>query len=305
MEITARTEAANMSFDAQFGNKQSIDFPQGQVDIVDIVPPNASETPILLVPGWSENLDTYKKTLKVIHDSGYRGLSLSYFGRGKAEGEEDSLPEVELRHAEEIISTLGMKGVTEADAIFHSEGAISGLIAATLRPDLFRNIVLDKPAGLIGEDSNAKLMGRFIKLLAKEAFERKPFSFTDPTNSLSSTARTCAYMVKHRELFTELTGITTSDITDFIHNLEAQGIKFSIVAGPIDPLFPTGRQIEHMRAAKEERGKRLPIEGYYSVKGGHNELSIHADQHTALAVDAIKGLQRRREKLEKQEEVVE
>lgn len=38
--------------------------------------------------------------------------------------------------------------------------------------------------------------------------------------------------------------------------------------------------------------------GYYSVIGGHNELSIKPDKYTLLAVDALNGLQRRRKRLE-------
>lgn len=81
--------------------------------------------------------------------------------------------------------------------------------------------------------------------------------------------------------------ITSFEITDLMKALHGRGVMFSIVAGVGDPLFPVKRQIEHMR----ESGVP-PIEGYYSVVGGHNELSIHADNHATLAVDALNGLQR-------------
>ena len=290
----------NADFDLQFADRQVMAFPAERVSVVDIVPEHlADQTPVLLGVGWAEDQNTYKKTLKVLHDEKRRSVAVSYPGRGEAEESFEEYPEVELRHAQSVLAVLDQKGIERTDAIFHSEGAISGHIAATLQPGRFRNIVLDKPAGLIGEDGKARLVGRFVKLMAQEAIERKPFSFTDPTNGTSSIARVALYMLKHRELFTELEALTTQDITGLIHGLEEQGVMLSIIAGPSDPLFPVSRQIHHMRASQEATGKRLPIEGYYSVRGGHNELSIHADTHAALAADALKGLQRRRERLKR------
>lgn len=256
--------------------------------------------------GWSENPDTYKKSLKVIHDSGFRALTIGYARRGGEVLKHETYPQAELRKANQLLGVLAAKGIDRVDGIFHSEGAINGLIAATLDPSKFRNIVLDKPAGMIGEDGNVRLAGRFLKLMAKEAIERKPISFSDPTNGTSTLARTLQYIAGNPlRMLSEMDALTTQDITGLIHHLESQGIKFSIIASPTDPLFPVKRQIEHMRKTKETHGKNLPIEGYYSVKGGHNELSIHADKHTTLAVDALKGLQRRRERLESDVKVIE
>jgi hypothetical protein len=143
-----------------------------------------------------------------------------------------------------------------------------------------------------------------LKLVAKEAIERKPISFSDPTNGTSTLSRTLNYIAGNpMRMLSEMNALTTEDIAGLIHHLEGQGIKFSIIAGSSDPLFPVKRQIEHMREIKEKYGKNLPIEGYYSVRGGHNELSLHANKHAALAVDALKGLQRRRERLESEKMV--
>lgn len=287
------------NFDRQFENKQTFPLPEGNVRAVDVSPNNSIDLPILLAPGWSENQDTYKKSLKVIHDEGRRGITLGFSRRGGEVEEHETYPQAELRKANQVLGVLSAKGVDKVDGIFHSEGAIYGLIAATLRPEQFRNIVLDKPSGLIGKDTKAKLTGRFMKLLIEEALERKPYSFTDPTNSVSSSSRTLNYIAGNPlRMLSEMDALTTQDITDLIHHLEEQGIKFSIIAGPSDPLFPVSRQIEYMRTKQVETSKKLHIEGYYSVRGGHNELSIHADKHTLLAIDALNGLQRRRERIE-------
>jgi len=289
-------EVNSQTFDAQFSAKETMTFPEGSVNVVDISPTVLKDsTPVLLAPGWSENQDTYKKSLQIIHASGRRGITIGYFRRGGEVEKHETYPQAELRKANQLLGVIAAKGIERVDGIFHSEGAINGLIAAMLRPDLFRNIVLDKPAGMIGEDNKAMLMGRFLKLMAQEAIERKPFSFSDPTNSVSTTGRLTRYMAGNPlRMWSEMGALTTEDITNLIHHLESKGVKISIIAGVNDPLFPVKRQIEHMRKVKDKQGKNLPIEGYYSVTGGHNELSIHADQHTALAVNALDGLQRRR-----------
>lgn len=288
------------SFEEQFSGKQTVEFPEGKVDVVDIIPPQFSDpVPVLLAPGWSENPDTYKKSLQVISDAERRVLTVGYHRRGGETELHETFPQAELRKASQLLQVLNLKEIGQVDGIFHSEGAINGLIAAMIEPTRFRNIVLDKPSGFIGEDGNARLAGRFLKLLLQEAIQRKPFSLTDPTNSLSSSLRTLHYMAGNPlRVLEEMSVMTSEDITKMIYYQEGKGIKFSIIAGVDDPLYPVKRQIEHLRKTKKETGKSVPIEGFYSVTGGHNELSIHADQHTALAIDALNGLQRRRERLE-------
>jgi len=54
------------------------------------------------------------------------------------------------------------------DAITHSEGSIYIAIAASLRPDLFRNIVLVSPAGMLPDDNLVKEAGRFSSTSIRE-----------------------------------------------------------------------------------------------------------------------------------------
>lgn len=294
-------EVTPQTFETQFSAKETVEFPEGKIDVVDVSPAVLKDPiPVLLAPGWSENQDTYKKSLKVIFEGGRRGITVGYARRGGEVKKHETYPQAELRKANQLLGVIEIKGIKRVDGIFHSEGAVNGLIAAMLRPDLFRNIVLDKPAGMIGEDGKTMLMGRFLKLMVKEAIERKPFSFSDPTNSVSTAGRLTRYMAGNPlRMWSEMDALITEDITNFIHHLESKGVKISIIAGVNDPLFPVKRQIEHMKKVKDKQGANLPIEGYYSVTGGHNELSIHAEAHTALAVNALDGLQRRQNQLDK------
>ncbi len=71
-------------------------------------------------------------------------------------------PKEEVRKALNILGVLEEKDVEKTDVIAHSEGAVNTLIAASLYPEKFRNIVLFGPAGLIGEDTFTRLFQGFL-----------------------------------------------------------------------------------------------------------------------------------------------
>lgn len=279
-----------VSFERQFWQKERFASSYGQVSVVDVQPETLTDQiPILIAPGWSEDCQTYRRTIKAAFNSGRRALSLAYLRLSGGDIENGGYPEVELRKALLILNAIEEERIDRTDVIGHSEGAINILIAAMLKPDQFRNIVLDKPAGLIGKDTKPALTGRFIRMLFEETIIRPPL-FTNPASLVSLGERIAWYVLENPASVTqEMDAITTFEITDLMRALHDRGIMFSVIAGVDDPLFPVKRQIEHMR----ESGMP-PIEGYYSVVGGHNEISIHADKHAALAVDALNGLQRMR-----------
>ena len=109
----------------------------------------------------------------------------------------------------------------------------------------------------------------------------------DPTSGLRAGGRTARYVAENpKRMIKEMKAMTSFEITDLIKMLRGKGIMFSVISGVDDPLFPVNRQIDQMR--KNE--SLLPLEGYYSVVGGHNESSINSDKHAALAAEALKNL---------------
>lgn len=287
METGQREQGKGLSFEVQFQKREKLKTPEGEIELVDIVPTHNSDlAPILLAPGWSENPSTYEKSLRVIFGENRRSLSVGYSQRDGV-----AHPDAEVRKASLLLHALENKGIEKTDVIAHSEGAINALLAATMNPERFRNIVLDKPAGMIGKDSEIALMGRFMKLMIQEAVVR-PKALGDPTGATRAALRTARYCVENpQRVLKEMDALTSHDISDMIRLLKDKGVMVSVISGVDDPLFPVNRQIDNMR-----KNGVPPIEGYYSVVGGHNELSIHADKHTALAVNALDSLQRRREK---------
>ncbi len=273
-------------FEQQFKNRETLNFPEGKITVVDVAPRVLTDqTPVLLVPGWSENYDTYKKTSEVGFNEGRRVITVGQTGDGKLPDSQE-YPEEELRKAHLLLKTLERKRIDKADAIDHSYGAIYGLIAALMKPKQFRNIVLDRPAGFIGKDTKAALTGRFIKLLLQEAIAR-PMLLTDPTSSIRAGGRTARYIAEHHQrVLREMDALTGVDINELIRMLSDQGVKFSVISGVDDPLFPVERQGTNMLKS----GYIPPIVGYYSVIGGHNELSIDANRHATLAFNALDNL---------------
>lgn len=289
------------AFDPQFQNQRSIELREGKIDVVDIIPPHQKDTvPVFIAPGWSEDNDSYMEALRVIYDSDRRGLTVKYSRRGGDVEEEGAFPKVELRKAKQILGALDDKGIDCVDGIFHSEGVLNGLIAAMIAPTKFRNIVLDGVPGL-DEKSRMRHAVRTAKLLIHEAGERRPFPHTDPRNPHSSLARSVKYVIPNVvRALAEQNAIVTQDITDMIFYLAGEGVMISLISRPDDPLFPTKNQIEKMRGKTKNIGEVLPLEGFYSAVGGHDEISIHPHEHMALALDALTNLQRRRERLEKE-----
>ncbi len=280
-----------LSFERQFWQKERLVSPYGQALVVDVQPETLTDQiPILIAPGWSEDCQTYRKTLSAAFNLGRRALSLGYSRLSGGVIENEGYPEVELRKALLILDALKEKGIDRVDVIAHSEGAINVLIAAMVNSSGFRNIVLDKPAGLIGKDTKPALMGRFIKMLFEETIIRPPL-FTDPTSSNRTDTRTAFYIAEDPARVTkEIDAMITFEIRDLMKVLHDTGIMFSVISGVNDPLFPVSKQIEYMRKSGEPS-----VGGYYSVIGGHNELSIHPNKHAVLALDALNGLQRKRE----------
>ncbi len=67
------------SFETQFADWQTIEFPDHKVGVIDITPETLNDlTPVLLVPGWSERPSAYKKALGVLHREKRRVITLDF-----------------------------------------------------------------------------------------------------------------------------------------------------------------------------------------------------------------------------------
>jgi pimeloyl-ACP methyl ester carboxylesterase len=272
-------------FDEQFSKKETIQTSAGLTEVVDVKPIHDKDSvPVLLAPGWSETYQTNKQGLRTVHDQDRRGLTLSHPRTGaNIKGEEPDYPMAEIRKMQATIGVLSTKGIDKADVIAHSEGAINTIIAASLYPERFRNLVLVNPAGLIGEDRLDKLSGRFMSFLAKESAQivKSPHERGPLLNLAVQSAKYIA--ANPKRTIEEAAAITDTEILELIDNLHKDGIGISVVAGVDDPLFPINKITEVLSSNREA------IDGFYSVKGGHNKI-ISDQRYMEAALNALDGL---------------
>jgi pimeloyl-ACP methyl ester carboxylesterase len=278
------------SFEKQFQNKESFRFRDGRIKVVDITPEILTdEVPILVIPGWTENYDTYKKGLELIYKSGRRVISFDYSRRGGRVPKQDSHPQSELRKAHQVLQVLREKQIHQADVIAHSEGAISALLATGLKPWAFRNVVLDRPMGMTGGENKLGLFTRWLRNMSRERSLRSD----DPADTVGKSQvlkRTAKYIMKNPiRAAGESLRMTNFDVTPFLSDASEHGVMFSIIAGRDDLMSPGGRIVSHA----EKLGKPLPAETYM-VPGTHNSISIQPERYMAFALSVLSGLQAKR-----------
>lgn len=274
-------------FEQQFANKEIIYTTAGPTEIVDIKPVFQKDTvPVLLAPGWGDTHQSYEKSLEIIHDGGRRVLSVSHPRRGESAVQYSDFPVAEARKVQSLIGIIDQKNLGKVDVVAHSEGAIYAIIAATLHPDKFRNLVLVSPGGLIGEDKFHKLVTRMLTSgfrdttqAMRSSHEKAPFF-----NAARKMARYFAENPKRA--IEELNAIAKSDILKMVKNLHDDGIGIAIIQGENDPIFPISRIGEVLKGSKDS------IDGFYSFKGGHNKI-ITEPRYTKSALNALDDLKHR------------
>ncbi len=345
------------SFDEQFKNSDFVQLGGAKIKIVNLRPEHPiSDIPILLAPGWSETTATYKNSLKHIFARNDQVISLDHPRRGKAPGAEalDNAnrainPEIvsrpELHKAQNIIAALEGSNVKKVDTIAHSEGAINVAIAASLRPDLFRNIVFVSPSGMLSKDNLAKELGRYSSYLSHQGIsttldavdkirqlahaiksniksklgkESEPYKeesgweeallpsgekvhkFThnkrevpSPDTPRPHDVNFAAYVLQNPlRTLAEAQAIAKADIIESITSLGQLGIGVSIIHGVDDRLEPikaTFNTAYKKGPIDTDGNRKMPTDGYYSVRHGHDALARDT-RYVDAALDALKDL---------------
>lgn len=277
-------------FEDQFRMKKSIAVCGGTIETVDICPVRAkTNVPILFAPGWGGTPEMYKDTLRVFSAQKRRVLSLAHMLEEAeledvAEEEKNLFPGAQLRKALSLLVLLREKGVDKTDIVAHSEGAINAVIAVSLAPDRFRHIVLVSPAGLIGEDTFAKLFVRFVVSMVTDADEmdagRSP---AEKARSLRALREILKYFgINPIKALKEASAIAEIRTHGMLKNLCAGGHGIAVVAAVRDPVF----SMEKL----QKMVKRNELDGFLSVKGGHGEIVVNPEQYAAAASNLLDSL---------------
>ncbi len=282
-------EKERRSFDECFEKNILAVMPVGNLLVKEVVPDNLSNRkPIFIVPGWTEDFNTYKKNMEIGFNRGRRMMSLKYSRIG---GELINLPypKAELRKAFQLLGALELMGIKKTDVIAHSEGAISSVIAASISPDMFENIVFDRPMGFVGRENKLSLAARWVLMRRREK-EIRNQDEDDPTSFKQVSMRASQYIFSNKtRALSEALVMTNFDAASHLERIKEKGVHVSIIAGVEDIMSPAKRQISHL----EKRGN-APTDGFYPVLGTHNILSIKPDKYMNLALDALDALDRKR-----------
>lgn len=256
--------------------------PQGEFEKIsheiDITPENLrSNVPVLLAPGWGETSKLMKEAAVDISENGRRVVANNHprGSRGKEtslhiEGDSKSYPQEGFQRALDLLELIDKKDLGKVDVVAHSQGGIDVAIAASLRPEKFRNIVLVDPGGMVGEKT-------FPDLLKKFAGKR---------NSWAQFKEGTKYIAKNPyRAIKEAVAVSRSEIHELLRGLKSEGIGISIIHGVDDHLFPMD---EVQQIAKADQ-----LDGFYSVAGGHDEIVRNPDIYAKATASALEALERK------------
>lgn len=152
-------------------------------------------------------------------------------------------------------------------------------------------MVLVNPAGLIGKDTVPGLVGRF----AEKNWQNIVNNITDG-NSLLAVLRGHVEGAKYiaqnpLRAYQEVRAVSQSEIEGMLQYLHGEGIGIVIVHGVDDPGFPMERMQKVVKSDAKPDGF---VDGFLSVKGGHDDLYIHPEEYTGVAEKALTLLERKR-----------
>ncbi|MDA2936041.1 alpha/beta hydrolase [Patescibacteria group bacterium AH-259-L05] len=271
------------SLTEQFEAPEVMEFYGGEVEVVDIHPENKkTEIPVVVAPGWAATPEVFRDNILTLAELGRRTISIKSPHGIKAEKIEN-FPEAELQKVAALIKTLKKKDIDKVDAVGHSEAGIYLTLAATLYPDKFRNIVLVDPGGMIGNDNPWRLSVGFLQDIVKQIMrgikDRKLVrptltSFREGGKSISSGPV---------RAFKELLVISKIQIHELLRELKKKGVGISIIHAADDKIFPMDKI--------QDIAKSDQLDGFYSVKGTHNEFFLKPKKYTRLADQALTALE--------------
>jgi len=295
-------------------------------EIIDAAPEEDKGLPSLLfAPGWQASVHLNALSMDELHKRGRRVLSLNHPPRGNVltallESDRNALkefPSIEIQKASNLIELLERQGINaknKADCIAFSEASLNSVIAASVRPDLFRNIVLYAPAGLIGQDSligfsKPGLMRRFQAQVKSNEAGRHSLEARRPSPEEVADAKSKNQIaidypeIKDDEVaqhigenwdseshpfadpvrsFQELRALAYTQIDELIQRVRSSGIGVIIMTGVDDEIFPA--------KIMAERLKKGEIDGFLAVRDRHGA------RHLFAADQMLQALKKKQEK---------
>ncbi len=308
------SETKNIKFITQLDELHGVESWGGTADYIYFrhESPKENSLPVLVAGGWSEGTQSLRDTAQVIFEDGREVILVDHARSGGPKADEidygftaeetttadlstesSSLPHPEAVHkAQSLLNILDDAGLETVDVIAHSEGTINAVLAATLQPERFRNIILVAPAGMIGNDSIPRLIGRFIPKVVRGATkDMREIKQRDPESAKRFAKSGPDYLKNNpRKAIQEIGAIAHSRIDQQLADLRKAGVHIGLLQSHSDRGFPDSRINSHVVINKESGN----VDAYASVAAkdaGHDDLIIHPGRSTRAALDILATLE--------------
>jgi pimeloyl-ACP methyl ester carboxylesterase len=253
-----------------------------QITIVDRSPQVLkSPVPVIISPGWSENPDLFDASIDELLQSGRRVIALDYANAQESTNKSD-YPALELGKAEVILGVIDAKGFEKVDVMTKSAGSMSAVIAASLKPEKFRTLVLGSPAGLVGPDKFLNLLGRFSVKVMGDNYKLLTDSGSRPVMSRIFQEGVKYGLKNPTRSIAECSAISKAQLQDVLKDLHRKGVRIAVISGVDDPIFPMERIQQTVNIDM--------VDAFASVKGGHDEMHLEP-KFTKLAESLITSLE--------------
>lgn len=236
------------------------------------------EVPVFFSPGWGVRT-TSESIMKTIAEQDRKVISTFFSREEKIINDEENIPVAELQKALAIIEIINNSRTEKVDAIGHSEGGLNLMLAASLYPEKFRNIVLMAPAGMMKNDTKLSLVKRF---LLDEGIEERN-QITSNFKSFISYLKDVSYhALKNADLTNkEIEAMTQMDIFEMMKELKGKGVKVGLVCGVNDKVFPIEEVLKNM--GKED------VDHFISTTGNHGSTTFDK-RHVELAENLLSNM---------------
>lgn len=282
-------------FEEQFDHIGEVRLPRGTAEVADFSPrPEEAkdEVPVYVGSAWGMGIKTYMPLMKQICKDGRRVLSTEHPSYDDAldssmnvkelweknADRKEKYPTAELRKALNMLEVLEEKGIKQVDAIAHSEGALNVAMAAAMYPEKFRTITFFGPAGMLENETWARLIGGFLdnkkgpRTVAPETLHDIPITEDEREVGAAAGEDFVRYFVKNtRRAISEVVAIKQnhSRLKDLIPYLHSLGINIVVMSAEGDAMFPP----EQVRKAADMDA----VDSFISVPGGHGMVGEHPE----------------------------
>ncbi|MBI4128602.1 MAG: alpha/beta fold hydrolase [Parcubacteria group bacterium] len=317
MEAAEKYHEIPKPLERQFDERETLDIDGEEIGVIDISPEEVkSETPIVLLPGFGATPETYRELIIKLAETKHRVLSIDAPHGINADSMKDTaglaeIPDSERRKINAFLTVLEAKKLDRVYVVAHSAAGIYISLAAPLYPEKFRGVLLANPAGMMENDSFQRFMGGFSQEVTKHVAQS--VHDLELRRKMRKTLGDTAGVVKHSPMQTIKEGLTIfrARINDAIRKANKKGVRFSLIHGVHDNLFPP--RVNEEDALGESRGKdtgretrgvnetasRDQFVGVYSVKGSHTELLEQPAVYARLFDEALTKLERLEERPKK------